>query len=254
MSASEIVPAGNERSRLLKALAALLAYPTAELIAALTEIGSAIASDRRLGRGAKQGLQRLIDSLRAPDPLEAEERYVALFDRGRRTSLHLFEHVHGDSRDRGQAMVDLQQMYARGGLRLAGSELPDYLPAVLEYLSTRPMPEVREMLDDCAHILRAIGEALADRESAYAAVFAALLEVAGAKGLAAGKSRREPQAEEKSLDEEWAEEPVVFGPAAAPSCSVPAPGMRSPGAAPPGASGAHAQSRIPSSGVPPRRA
>ncbi|MEJ2459788.1 MAG: hypothetical protein P8Y58_17260 [Novosphingobium sp.] len=51
----------------------------------------------------------LIDDLVTRDLYDAQERYVLLFDRTRKLSLHLFEHVHGESRDRGQAMVDLAQ-------------------------------------------------------------------------------------------------------------------------------------------------
>jgi nitrate reductase delta subunit len=202
----------------LKALGALLAYPDADLRAALPEIGALLARERSLSRRAREALAALVAEMAAADPLELEERYVALFDRGRATSLHLFEHVHGESRDRGMAMVDLQALYARAGLRLAKNELPDYLPAVLEYLSTRDAAEVREMLGDCAHILRAVGEALRDRESGHAAVFAALLELAGEAGF--GPRRSRAPVEEKSLDEEWMDEPVIFGPAGAPSCGA----------------------------------
>ncbi len=197
----------------LKALGALLTYPGPALREALAEIVAAVEADALLGRKARAAVRELADELAAADPLEAEERYVGTFDRGRRTSLHLFEHVHGDSRDRGQAMVDLAAVYQRAGFRLAANELPDFLPAVLEYLSYRPLAEAREMLSDCAHILRAIGETLAGGGSRYAAVFAALLEIAGEAGLRPGAA---PAAEEKPLDEEWAEEPVVFGPEAAP--------------------------------------
>src|SRR6185369_8145875 len=140
--------------------AALLSYPAAELVEALPEIRAAIATERRIGRRDRVALDSLIDELAAADLLDAQEGYVALFDRGRATSLNLYEHVHGDSRDRGQAMVDLAQIYARGGLDLSTRELPDYLPVLLEYLSTRPFAEVEEMLRDCAHLLRSIGEAL----------------------------------------------------------------------------------------------
>ena len=58
----------------------------------------------------------------------------------RRLSLHLFEHVHGESRDRGQAMVDLKAMYENAGLFVT-RELPDYVPLLLEFLSTQPRPE-----------------------------------------------------------------------------------------------------------------
>ena len=111
-------------------------------------------------RGA---LGALIAWLARVDLLDAEESYVALFDRGRATSLHLFEHVHGDSRARGQAMVELQALYAKAGLEPSGNELPDYLPMMLEYLSLREEAEVKDMLGDCAHIVRAIGQALVDR-------------------------------------------------------------------------------------------
>ena len=197
----------------LKALGALLTYPGPALRQALPEIGAALEAEGLVGRKARQAVGGLADELAAGDPLEMEERYVGIFDRGRRTSLHLFEHVHGDSRDRGQAMVDLRGVYERAGFHLAANELPDFLPAVLEYLSHRPLAEAREMLVDCAHILRLIGETLAGRDSRYAAVFAALLEIAGEPGLKPGRSGV-PIEEDKPIDEEWAEEPVIFGPSA----------------------------------------
>lgn len=196
-----------------KALAALITYPTPELLAALPEIRAAIDSESRLKRRERNGLGALIDELAASDPLDAQECYVALFDRGRATSLHLFEHVHGESRDRGQAMVDLKSIYAQAGLALAPNELPDYLPAMLEFLSLQPFEVAQDIVGDSAHLLRNIGQALAARGSRYAAVFAALLALCGEKGLSAAAPSREP---EKSLDEEWIEEPVLFGPAGAP--------------------------------------
>jgi nitrate reductase molybdenum cofactor assembly chaperone NarJ/NarW len=195
----------------LKAIAALLSYPTAGLLEALPEIRAAIAAERRIGRRDRVALDHLIDELAAADLLDAQEGYVALFDRGRATSLNLYEHVHGDSRDRGQAMVDLAQIYARGGLDLSTRELPDYLPVLLEYLSTRPFAEVEEMLRDCAHLLRSIGEALVRRDSGYAVVLATLLAVAGESQGLGRSGGGEVLPNEKSLDEEWAEEPVLFG-------------------------------------------
>src|SRR5208282_6135006 len=95
-------------------------------------------------------------------------------------SLHLFEHLHGDSRDRGEAMVDLKRIYERAGFDLSARELPDYLPVVLEYLSCRDLAEARLMLADCAHILTTIGRSLVARRSRYAAVLQALIIIAGA--------------------------------------------------------------------------
>jgi nitrate reductase delta subunit len=196
----------------LKALGALLTYPQAELIEALPEIGDLVALEKGLSRTDKARLAALVEELRGSDLLDAQERYVDLFDRGRTTSLHLFEHVHGDSRDRGQAMVDLKAMYERAGLRLSGNELPDYLPAVLEYLSLRAASEVRDMLGDCAHILRAVGDALVRRNSPYSAVFGALLSVAGEEGLSASPKPADSQDEDRrKLDEDWVDRPVLFG-------------------------------------------
>lgn len=196
----------------LKAIAALLTYPSAEMLGAIDELRAAVAAEKRITRDDRRALDRLMDELAAADLLDAQEAYVELFDRGRATSLHLFEHVHGDSRDRGQAMVDLKSVYARAGLEMIANELPDYLPAVLEYLSTRPLDEVREMLVDCAHILRSVGEALARRRSAYAAIFGALLALAGEKGLAPPAPAARVETEDrKALDEEWVEQPVLFG-------------------------------------------
>ena len=205
-----------------KALSALLAYPSADLTAALPDIAAVIEREPRLGRAHKDALRALAARLETSDLLDLQEAYVALFDRGRRTSLHLFEHVHGDSRDRGQAMVDLKEVYARNGFMLAGGELPDFLPAVLEYLSQRPAAEAKDMLGDCAHILRAVGEALQERGSDYSAIFAATLTMVGEPGLAAS-SREKPVVKETPIDDEWVDTPVIFGPAGAAGCGVPQP-------------------------------
>ena len=111
-------------------------------------VGEQRAAVRRLAE-----LDALIVKLQRADPLDSEAEYVQLFDRGRGTSLHLFEHVHGDSRDRGPAMIDLAQTYEKAGLLLAPGELPDYLPAVLEFASTQPPREAKAFLSEMAHIL-----------------------------------------------------------------------------------------------------
>ena len=199
----------------LKLLAALLSYPSAELVAALPEIARRLGEDQALRSGTQDALAGLLAELKREDLLDLQERYVAQFDTGRSTSLHLFEHVHGDSRDRGQAMVDLNALYRRSGFVLAVNELPDFLPALLEYLSNCPAEEVHELLEDCAHILRAVGERLLGGGSPYAAVFAALLDLHGEAPLKTAKGRGDTRAE-PSLDDEWEEAPVEFGPEATP--------------------------------------
>jgi nitrate reductase delta subunit len=187
----------------LRVLARLLSYPDRELLGHLPDLRDALNSERALGAARLAELQALIDTLANADPIESEAEYVQLFDRGRATSLHLFEHVHGDSRDRGPAMIDLAQTYDKAGLFLAPGELPDYLPAVLEFVSTQPAREARAFLGEMAHLFNAIFSALHERGSAYASVLGALLELAGEKAHAVKVVPDEP------LDTAWAE-PIVF--------------------------------------------
>ena len=205
----------------LRALGALLTYPRQELRAALPEIHDVLASSALLDAIRRRHLQRLIAELSEGDLLDLEQRYVSLFDTGRATCLWLFEHVHGESRDRGQAMVDLKGIYERAGFHLAGNELPDYLPAVLEYLSYRELTEARDMLGDCAHILRKIGERLTSRGSSYAAVFDALLVIAAQPGFelppATDTEATSPVAH---VDDDWIEQPA-FGPGSAGGAAEP---------------------------------
>lgn len=197
---------GEPGAMVLRALGALLAYPDEPLRAALPEIAAAVRSCDLILPGDRAALLALIEAIASADALEAEERYVERFDRGRSTSLHLFEHVHGEARDRGQAMVELKGLYERAGLHLAVNELPDYLPVVLEYLSCRSLAEARELLGECAHILRSIGEALLAHGSPYAAVPCALLGLIGREGPAADACGRTP--EPQDLDRDWRERPA----------------------------------------------
>lgn len=187
----------------LRVLAKLLGYPSAELRAHLPDLREALAGERALGSARRAELEALIESLARTPALDVEAAYVELFDRGRSTSLHLFEHVHGDSRDRGPAMVDLAQTYEKAGLYLAPHELPDYLPVVLEFASTQPPREARAFLAEMVHILQAIFSALQQRGSAYASVLGALVELAGEKAHAVKVVADEP------IDDSWAE-PAAF--------------------------------------------
>jgi nitrate reductase delta subunit len=150
------------------------------------------------------------------DIFDLQERYVDLFDRVPSLSLHLFEHVHGQTRDRGQAMVELKSLYTQQGLVLDPRELPDYLPAFLEYLSLLDGDAARDLLGEASYVLRSIGARLEKRGSRYAAVLAALLALGGAEAWASDTvSDRDIRAEDDpaTLDASWAEEPV-FGPPA----------------------------------------
>lgn len=189
----------------LRVLARLLSYPDAELRSHLPGMREALRAEGVITARRLAELETLMDALASADPLETEAAYVQLFDRGRSTSLHLFEHVHGDSRDRGPAMVDLAQTYDKAGLFLAPGELPDYLPVVLEFASTQPLREARDFLGEIAHIFNALFSALQERTSPYASVIGALLELAGEKAQSVKVAPEEP------LDTSWAEPPAFDG-------------------------------------------
>ncbi|MBM1310650.1 nitrate reductase molybdenum cofactor assembly chaperone [Sulfitobacter mediterraneus] len=203
--------------RTLKSFSLLLSYPTRELQHAMSEIGGVLASDTRLTAAARRALRPLVEGLAGRDIYDLEEQFVLLFDRSRTLSLNLFEHVHGESRDRGGAMVSLIETYREAGFDPVTSELPDHLPVLLEFLSTRPSSEVRETLSDAAHIFEALQARLERRESPYAAVFAALIQIAGAKANKDVVEAMLAQPDDdptdlKALDEVWEESEVTFGP------------------------------------------
>ena len=187
----------------LRALAMLLGYPSAELRANLPKLIEAIEAEAVVPVERRQELKALAAELIRLDPMEVESRYVETFDRGRATSLHMFEHVHGDSRDRGPAMVDLAQTYEKAGLLLGPDELPDHLCVVLEFASTQPPKVAADFLGEMEHILTAIFSALLKRGSSYAAVLASVLELAGQKVQAVPIEADEP------MDESWVE-PMAF--------------------------------------------
>lgn len=203
--------------RTLKAISLVLSYPSVELQKAMPEIGGVLASDTRLTAAARRALRPLLDELRDRDIYDLQENYVGLFDRSRTLSLNLFEHVHGESRDRGGAMVSLVEMYREAGYDPATSELPDHLPVLLEFLATRPFAEAQDTLADAAHILEALNARLVRRESGYGAVFAALLQLSGAKTdkEAVAELLEEPEVDPddlEALDAVWEETEVRFGP------------------------------------------
>ena len=187
----------------LRALALLLSYPDADMRSKLTDVMSVLSLERALSPSRISELKNLSEQLQSLDPLEVESRYVETFDRGRSTCLNLFEHVHGDSRDRGPAMIDLSQTYAQSGLVLDPDELPDHLCVVLEFASTQTEDIAKSFLDEMAHILNSIFSALLKRESPYAAVIAAVLELSGHKAQAVNIPV------EESMDSSW-QEPEAF--------------------------------------------
>ena len=209
--------------KVLKALSGLLTYPSAELQQAAGEISEAIENEPAITLAVRDQLHCLLKELAGDDLYDLQERYVLLFDHTRSLSLYLFEHVHGESRDRGQAMVDLKAQYDKAGLVPDPAELPDFLPLFLEFLSTLPVAEARDMLAQPAHILAAMAERLRKRRSAYEGIFRALVALAAAKPketeVSALLALPDPDATDMAArDAAWADEAVSFGPGAADGC------------------------------------
>jgi nitrate reductase delta subunit len=198
-----------------KALSALLDYPTAEMVASLSAIEAALAEERALGEEELLAVRHFICDLERRDLLDLQERWINLFDRSKRLALHLYEHSYGESRDRGQAMVNLALTYRMNGFELNAAEMPDYLPLFLEFLSVIPEVHAKRYLTDATEIIEALRIRLDERDSTYAAVLGALVTLAQreadhvqVEAILAGEPEDPKDLEE--LDREWAEEPVDF--------------------------------------------
>ncbi len=202
-------------NRVLKIASLLLSYPTKQLLDECPMLVAAL-DEEDISARHRSLLSRLATDIGSLDLYDAEERFVFLFDRTRTLSLHLFEHVHGESRDRGQAMVDLREMYEAHGFQIDAKEMPDYLPMFLEYLSTLPADEATELLGQTKHILTVLKERLKKRKSIYMNAFTVL------EAIAAGKPEKklveelldQPDHDPddlEALDRVWEEEAVSFG-------------------------------------------
>jgi nitrate reductase delta subunit len=198
----------------LKVISALLTYPQAATQAALDEMAEAVTREALLPPASQTAVLDLIRHFADKDLLEWQEDYVALFDRGRALSLHLFEHIHGESRARGQAMVDLLNIYQIHGLAISARELPDYLPLFLEYLSQRPVEEARTCLAEAMPVISLLGARLRKAGSLYRVLFEALESFAGPPAdlaqIQAGVVAEGSDQALVKMDEIWEEEAVSF--------------------------------------------
>jgi nitrate reductase delta subunit len=210
----------------LKVLGALLVYPEQELIESLEEMAAVLEAEDALPKAERQALAALIADLLSSDLMDAQARYVELFDHSRSLSLHLYEHSHGESRDRGQAMVNLLNHYRANGLEPGTSELPDFLPLFLEFLSTRPAGEARALLGQATPVVALLRARLERRGAAYAAVFRAIEALAPSRAdeaaIRAAVAGEVPDDTPDALDKAWEEAPVTFrdDPGAAAGCSA----------------------------------
>lgn len=194
-----------------RVLARLLDYPTPELVTHLCEMRRVLEAEQALPSAELTAVVSLMDELAGGDLVDRQAVHVQLFDRVRTLSLHLFEHVHGDARSRGKAMLDLVDLYRRHGFDVTSKELPDYLPLVLEFFSLMPPDAAREHLAETTPILARIQARLAKRGSSYVAVFGALLKLAA---IRVAPIELEPETDEESpeaIDRAWEEAAVTFG-------------------------------------------
>lgn len=218
--------------KILRVISLLLDYPTPELVAAQAELQEAVAASP-LAAVDKEALQQFVQSRCSGDLFDWQEQYDGLFERGRSLSLLLFEHVHGESRDRGQAMVNLLNQYKEAGLDIAVNELPDYIPLYLDFLSTQGDENARLGLQEVAHIMALLACRLEQRESDYQALFHSLLRISEMQldldDLRTQIAAEAPDHTPKALDKVWEEEMVSFMDNAESSCGTsnrPAEGQR----------------------------
>ncbi|WP_367109811.1 nitrate reductase molybdenum cofactor assembly chaperone [uncultured Psychrobacter sp.] len=208
--------------KILKVLSLLIDYPTNELFTGdtLADCAEIVATSELISPQVRKQIIDLIEDLIDTGSLEAQARYDGLFERGRSLSLWLFEHVHGESRDRGQAMVDLMNQYEEAGFEIGIKELPDFLPMYLEFLAYKATAinddiQIRMDIADVSHIIALLAARLEGRGSIYQGCFNALLQIAG-KSLDVIEEYQEKISKEKrddtfeAIDKEWEEEVVDF--------------------------------------------
>lgn len=203
-----------------KALGILLCYPTTEWQEGVVELAELINREAILKPQDRDAIRAFAADAAESDLFDLQEAYVDAFDRVRSLSLHLFEHVHGESRDRGQAMVDLAGMYAEHGYELSVSELPDYLPVFLEFLSILPNHEAVEMLGDPLHVIEALSKRLAERGAAQHVILDSLIRFMGKEPVKVIPRPRPEVIDFAAMDKEWEEKPIEFLGASAPAASA----------------------------------
>ena len=198
-----------------KVLGLLLSYPKAEWLSHLDECETVLVKESALPKKQLSAVLGLVETLRSADLYELQEQYVATFDRGRSHCLHLFEHIHGESRDRGQAMVNLAAAYEEKGLIIDQAELPDYLPLFLEFLSLCPADEAVALLGEPIDIIATIAARLHERSSPYAALFDALVALSKARPdrerIKAVMAEGPEDTSLEALDKDWEEAAAFAG-------------------------------------------
>lgn len=169
--------ARSEAPLIYKVCSLLLQYPDSELSALQGEITDAIASLQR--SPARVSLEGFTTWWISTPALEAEQHYVQLLDLHKRSGLYLTFYGEGDKRERGPALLRLKQLYRSAGLPLAGTELPDYLPVMLEFAAAAPQGQGEIVLREHRAALELVRMSLRDTGSPYADLIDAVCHTVG---------------------------------------------------------------------------
>ena len=205
-----------------KVLGVLLSYPKTEWVSHLDEFGPLLFAENLLSKKQLKAVLAFIEELKSADIFTLQEEYCSTFDRGRSHCLHLFEHIHGESRDRGQAMVNLSDAYEQKGFFIDQAELPDYIPLFLEFLSLCPRDEAVALLGEPIDVIATIGTRLEKRDSSYAVLFDALVALSRVKP--SREKIQEVMAQEpeddslEAMDKAWEEAAAFAGQPDQPGC------------------------------------
>lgn len=194
-----------------KVLSLLLSYPNDELQEFLLHVEKELREESLLREDQLRGLAEFCKRFGQLDLTDWQEEYVQLFDYSRSVSLHIFEHIKGDSRDRGQAMVNLMEFYKENGMHLNTKELPDYIPAFLEFLSSLPLEKSAELLGETVHVMDRINEALSESDNLYSSIFQAIISLSARQPDKTITREMIKNEKPLDLDAEYEEEPVTFG-------------------------------------------
>ena len=199
----------------IKALGVLLLYPEDAIIEALYELRQVIEKEPLLSPEQTAAVVHCIEAMRSQRLLALPEQHVQLFDNSPKHALYLFQHLYGDSPDRGPAMADLIEMYRDHGYQPMANDLPDYLPLYCEFAAQFEEQEARALLGRALPVLELIALRLEQQGSAYSGVFSALgsLAIADEETEAVAqllKVQARNSKTEQTLDEAWQERPVSF--------------------------------------------
>lgn len=194
-----------------KVLSLLLSYPNDELQEFLLHVEKELREESLLREDQLRGLAEFCKRFGQLDLTDWQEEYVQLFDYSRSVSLHIFEHIKGDSRDRGQAMVNLMEFYKENGMHLNTKELPDYIPAFLEFLSNLPLEKAAGLLGETVYVMDRINEALSESDNLYSSIFQAIISLSARQPDKTITREMIKNEKPLDLDAEYEEEPVTFG-------------------------------------------